>query len=99
MGSAIEIVSKQLTTALFSISSLVDFIFKYRGEAEGLAEGREVGMACEAGLQSGLAGRAGRDPHGFSARDAGLAWGGPVVAFFNLKIINSQNFTNIYCLN
>ena len=50
MGSAIEIVSKQLTNALSSISSLGDFIFKYRGEAEGLAEGREVGMACEAGL-------------------------------------------------
>ena len=99
MGSAIEIISENPAAALSSISSLGDFIFKGRGEAEGLAEGQAVGMAGEAGLESGLAGRAGGDPDGSSTRGTGLAWGGPVVAFFNLKIINYQTFANIYCLN
>ena len=61
--------------------------------------GRAMGLAGDAGLESGLAGRAGGGLDDFSARDAGLAWGGPVVAFFNLKIINYQTFANIYCLN
>ena len=99
MGSVIETISVNPAPALSSISFLGDFIFKGRGEAEGIAEGQAVGMAGEAGLESGLAGRAGGDLDGFSLRDAGLAWGDLVVACFNLKIIDYQTFANIYCLN
>ena len=61
-----HIISENPTVALSSVFSLDDFIFKNRGETEGLAERGVVGMAGEAGFESGLAGRAGEEPDDFS---------------------------------
>ena len=73
--------------------------FAFSAEGAGMAGVDTSGVMGEAGLESALAGRAGGDPDNFSTRDTGLAWGGLVVAFFNLKIINYQTFAIIHCLN
>ena len=56
--------------------------FAFSAEGAGMARGdtgKAMGLVGKAGLESGLAGRAGGDLDDFSARDAGLAWGGPLV--------------------